>query len=192
MLKALYSLPSPSSTVPSVSTPSTSHTNSLMRASRAVSDFSISAIGSVELDEFGEQFRHLRERNHVRAIAQRAIGIGMRLYENTVGAGHHCAARQYGSEFALPARLVSAAARQLNRMRGIENYRHAKRFHDWNGPHICDQIVVAERCAAFGNHQLASTRFRGLFDDLAHFCGREELPFLDVHDFSGLDGSVDQ
>src|SRR5438309_531549 len=177
MLNVLYSLPSPSSTVPSVSTPSTSHTNSLTRASRAASDFSISAIGSVELDEFGEQFRHFRERNHVRAIAQRAIGIGMRLYEKAIRAGHHCAARQHGSEFPLAARLVSGPSRQLNRMRGVENYRHAKRFHDWNGPHIRDQIVVAERCAAFGNHQLASARFGGLFDDLAHFCGREELPF---------------
>src|SRR2546421_1392845 len=191
MLKALYSLPSPSSTVPSVSTPSTSHTSNLTRASRAASDFSISAVGGVELDEFGEQFRHLRERNHVRAIAQCTIRIGMGFYENTVGASHDCAARQHWSELALAARFVSAASRQLNRMRGIENHGDAERFHDWNGAHIRDQVVVAERCAALGDHELATAGLGGLFDDLSHFCGRKKLAFLDVHDFSGLDGGVD-
>src|SRR5438309_802249 len=192
MLKALYSLPSPNSTVPSVSTPSTSHTNSLTRASRAASGFSISAAGSVELDEFGQQFRHLRERNHVRPIAQGAIWFGMRLYENAIGAGYNGAARQHRSELALAARLVSAASWQLNRMRGVEDHRDAKGFHDWNGPHVGNQIVVTESGPTLGDHELASAGLGGLFDDLSHFCGRKELTFLDVHDFSGLDGGVDQ
>src|SRR6266446_2349388 len=101
MLKALYSLPSPSSTVPSVSTPSTSHTRSLTRASRAASDFSILAVRSVELDKFGEQLRHLGKGNHVGAIAQGSVGIRVRFNEDSIGAGRNRAARQHRSEFAL-------------------------------------------------------------------------------------------
>src|SRR2546425_2368547 len=110
MLNVLYSLPSPSSTVPSVSTPSTSHTNNLTRASRAASDFSISAVGSVELDQVREQFRHFSEWNHIGAITQGAIRIGVRFNEDSISPGHDRAARQHRSEFALAAGLVAPAA----------------------------------------------------------------------------------
>src|SRR5580765_493869 len=99
MLNVLYSLPSPISTVPSVSTPSTSHTSNLTRASLAASDFSISTVGSVQLHQFRQQFRHFSQRNHIRSITERPVRIRMRFNEDAIRARDHRATRQHRSKF---------------------------------------------------------------------------------------------
>src|ERR1051325_7910030 len=57
-----------------------------------------------DLQEVLQQRRHFCERNHVRAIAQRAVGLRMGFDEHAVRSRGERAAREHGRELALAAR----------------------------------------------------------------------------------------
>src|SRR5262245_58978866 len=118
MPKNLNSLPSPMRIVPSVSTPSTSHNKSLTRARLANSELfaRISAVDGAESDEVREQVCHVSQRDHIRAVAERAIWIRVRFDEEAVRARNHGATRQHRRKLALAGRFVAATPRQLDGM----------------------------------------------------------------------------
>ena len=72
--------------------------------------FHFSSNGFSHLEEALEQPRHLRERNHVRAIAHGLVRFGVRLDEKTVRASRERAARQQRGELALAGRAIAARA----------------------------------------------------------------------------------
>ena len=146
----------------------------------------------MDFEEGFEEIGHVRERNHVRAVAQGAVGLRMGLEENSVCAGSQSAAGQDGSEFALAAGFVATAAGQLHGMGGVEDHREAEGFHDGNRTHVGDEIVVAEGGAAFGYEQSFCAGAFGFVHDLAHFVRRKELALFDVDDFAGGDGGGDE
>ncbi len=74
----------------------------------------------------------------------------MRLNEYAIRAGRQGRACQHRRKFALARRLVAAAAGKLHRVCGVEDHRATGALHDRNRAHVCDEIVVAERCAALG------------------------------------------
>ena len=77
-------------------------------------------------------------------------------------------------------------------MRGIKNHRAAGLFHDRDGAHVRDEIVVAKRRAAFGEQYFFAAAAPGFVHDATDFAGREELAFFDVHNFAGVHGGFDQ
>ncbi len=116
----------------------------------------------------------------------------MRLDEQAVRADRQRRAREHRRKFALARRLVAAAAGQLHGMRRVKNNRKAERLHDRNRAHVGDEIVVAERRAAFGQENLFCAGHFCFFRDAPHFVRRKELAFFQVHDFSGRDGGFNQ
>ena len=94
-------------------------------------------------DELFDESREFAERKHVRAVAERAVRIGMRLAENRVAPAGHGGAGQIGNHFALAAGRGSS--RQLNAMRRVEDDGRSETLHDGNRPHIVHQPPVAER-----------------------------------------------
>ena len=82
---------------------------------------------------------------------------------------------------ALPAGAGAQRARHLHRVRGVEHHRAAGVAHDREGPHVRDQVVVAERRAPLAHHDALVARRLGFGDHLAHVPRGQELAFLDVH-----------
>src|SRR6185369_4223937 len=128
---------------------------------------------------------HLRERDHIRPVAEGFIGGGVGFDEQAVGADGQGSAGEDRGEFALAGRLVAAAAGQLDGVRGIENDRAAKRFQNRDGAHVGDEVVVAEGGAAFGDEDFFGAGFAGFFDNLAHLARGKKLAFLDIDDLAG-------
>src|ERR1043166_9158107 len=113
-------------------------------------DLILLASGFADLDHAGQQFGHLLQRNHVRAVAQGLFGVGMGFDEQAIGRRCHRASRQDRSELALAAGLIAARPRQLDRMRGVEDNRVPELTQDGNRAHVRDEVVVAKRRAALG------------------------------------------
>src|SRR5262249_4990395 len=80
--------------------------------------------------------RHFAQWHHVWAVAQCPIRVWMGFDKNPIRSSRYRAPRQHGSKFALTARLSAPSARQLHRMRGVENHRKSKSTHDGDGAHI--------------------------------------------------------
>src|SRR5206468_7783703 len=73
------------------------------------------------------------------------------------------------------------SARELHRMRGVEYHGTTGLAHDREGAHVRNQVVVAERGAAFAHEDVVfSARLARLFHHVLHFGRRQELALLDV------------
>ena len=69
----------------------------------------------------------------------------MDFHEEAIDSGAGCRAGQGFDEFTLAIGFGSPATRQLHTMGGVEDHRIAEAPKDREGPHIDDEIVVAER-----------------------------------------------
>ena len=66
-------------------------------------------------------------------------------------------------------------------MRGVEYHGTTGLAHDREGAHVRNQVVVAERGAAFAHEDVVfSARLARLFHHVLHFGRRQELALLDV------------
>ena len=74
----------------------------------------------------------------------------------------------------------------------IEDHRIAETAHDGKRTHVDDQIVVAEGRSTLRHDNPVVAGILHLLDGIPHFRRRQELAFLDVHDFAGLCGSDQQ
>src|SRR6185295_11521507 len=109
----------------------------------------------------------------------------MDFHKEAVNSDAGCSASQRLDEFTLAAGLGSPATRQLYAMSGIEDHRIAETSKDWKGPHIDDEIVVAERRPPFGQDDPLVSSLLHFFHRIAHFLWGEELALLHVHHFTG-------
>ena len=116
----------------------------------------------------------------------------MRLDEEAVRAGGEGAAGQQRCEFPLANRAVAARPRLLHRVRGVEDHRAARLLEHGDGAHVRHEVVVAEGRAALGDEQLFAAHQFGLLHHAAHLLRREELAFLQVHNFFGGHRRLDQ
>src|SRR5262245_45216272 len=87
---------------------------------------------------------------------------------------------------------MTQPARQLQRMRHIKNYGHAKLAHDRKRAHIDNQIVITKTRAAFSEQQLLTTHFASFVDDVARVLRCEKLTFLNVDGLTRSRGGDDQ
>src|SRR5207302_4564342 len=95
-------------------------------------------------------------------------------------------AREYGNEFTLPAGGGALPARELHRVRSVENHRAAGVAHDGKRAHVGDEVAIAEGEAALAHQDVVlAARFARLVHHVPHFLRREELPLLDVHGLAG-------
>src|SRR5688572_6414656 len=77
-------------------------------------------------------------------------------------------------------------------MRHIEHNGAAKALHDWKRSEIHNKVVVAERRAAFREHESSASGLARLINDVLHFPRCEKLALLDVDDPPGFRGRNDQ
>jgi len=77
-------------------------------------------------------------------------------------------------------------------MRGVKNDREAGTLHQRNRTHVSDEIVVAERRAAFRKQDFSRTRAPGFFRPPAPFRLKIGMALLQIDDPSGYGGSFNQ
>src|SRR5438132_7518190 len=99
----------------------------------------------------------------------------MDLHEKAIDSGTGCCAGQGPDEFTLTAGFGSPTARQLHTMGGVEDHRIAEAPKDREGPHINDEIIVAERRSSFGQDNPPVSGLRQFLYRFAHFLRGEEL-----------------
>src|ERR1044072_8263130 len=87
---------------------------------------------------------------------------------------------------------MTQPARQLQRMRHIKNYEHAKLAHDRKRAHVDDQIVITKTRAAFRQHELLTTNFPRFMEYVARVLRCEKLAFLYVDGLPRFGGGDDQ
>ena len=84
------------------------------------------------------------QRDHVRPIGKRFVGIRVDLHEESVDTRSGRGASQRFDKFPLAVGFGPPPSRQLNTMGRIEDDRIPEVPHNWEGPHIHDKIVVAK------------------------------------------------
>ncbi len=72
---------------------------------------------------------------------------------------------------ALAAGAVAGAARELDRVGGVEHHRVAELAHDRESAHVHHEVVVAERRAALGEEQGVVAGGHDLVDHVLHVAG---------------------
>ncbi|OAV72733.1 hypothetical protein Barb7_03057 [Bacteroidales bacterium Barb7] len=116
----------------------------------------------------------------------------MRFDEETVGTygdgGFGDGFNQFGETAADACRLVGL----LQGVGGIHDNRIAELLHLRNAAEINDQVRIAESCSPLGQHDVVVSRIRHLLRSKPHGGGRDELPFLDVHNLARAGGSKQQ
>ena len=135
---------------------------------------------------------HVGEGNHVGTIAERGVRIWVGLEEQSIRARRHGATREHRRKFALATGLVAATARELHRMRCVEEHGPPGPAQQRNRPHVGDEVVVAEGRTPFGQEELAAAGLRGLPGHLFHLSGGKELSLFKVHNPAGADGGSNQ
>ena len=110
----------------------------------------------------------------------------MGFHEQSGDAAGDGSARQHRHELPLPAAAGALPPGQLHRVCRIEYHRTAGVAHDYQRTHVGNQVVVAERGAAFADHDVVlSTGGACFVNHVHHVTGREKLPLLDVDGFAG-------
>src|SRR3989442_1145298 len=110
----------------------------------------------VDREQLVEQARQHVDPQHVRpvrerpAVGQRAVGVFVHLHEERVDAERHRGAREGRDVLALATRAVPRPARQLHRVRGVEDDRVAELAHVGQAAHIDHEVVIAERRPPLG------------------------------------------
>src|SRR4029078_9123861 len=100
-----------------------------------------------------------------------------------VDATRNSCTRERFDVLGLSARCMPQPARQLQRMRYIKNYGHAKFAHDRKRAHVDHQIVITKTRAAFRQHELFTNGLASLVEVFARVLRREKLSFLYVDGF---------
>ena len=117
----------------------------------------------------------------------------MGFHEEPGDTSRHRGTRQHGHEFTLPSARCALPAGQLHRVGRVEHHRATGVAHDGQRAHIGNQIVVAERDAAFAHHDVVrTTRLTRLVDHVFHVTGREKLPLLDIDRLAGACHGVNE
>src|SRR5689334_18496953 len=179
---------------PSVITPSTSiPTRRMERAVPASSVNGMSASTPGEMPELDQPVHELVEDtqwNHVRAVAWRVVGIGMRFHEKPVRTGGHGCFREWRNEFAGSAtRAAGALSRLLHAMRCVkDNGSITSSSHPRERAHVDNEVAIAEERAALGDGHFRVVRRAlcllsrtYLLNGAAHSFGVHPLALLDVH-----------
>ena len=138
-----------------------------------------SSIRAQNSEHLGQHPVELVERQHVRPVARRAVGVGVDLDEQRVDADGRGGPGEVGrTRGGRPTRSPSPPG-MLDAVGGVEDDRVAELAHLGQRAEVDDEVVVAERRAALGEHdagrQPASSSFA---DDVAHVPGARNWPFL--------------
>src|SRR6185503_12605615 len=112
--------------------------------------------------------------------------------KHRIDATRNSCTRERFDVFRLSTRCMTQPARQLQRMRHVKNYRHAKLAHDWKRAHVDHQIVITKTRAPFREQKLLTPNLARFIDDVARVLRREKLAFLDVDRLPGSRRSDDQ
>lgn len=96
------------------------------------------------------------------------------------------------NKLALPPGRTSCTARQLDRMRRIEDDRHPDLAQHDERTHVRNQVLVAKAGPAFGDQHLGASHRARLFHHVLHLPGREELALLEVRGLAGCRDGDDE
>src|SRR5262249_19670187 len=102
-------------------------------------------------EQVSDQVFHLREWNLIRPVAERDIGIGVDLHEESLTPGCHCCFSQGRHILPLAAGYGSTAASKLHAVCSIKYNRNAFALNHGDRAEIDDQIVVTECGTTLGN-----------------------------------------
>ena len=125
-----------------------------------------------------DQRRQFVETEHVRAVAEGPVGLGMRLEKYAIATAGDCGPGQKRNH--LPLSACGVASRQLHTVRRVEDHRRSQILHCGNCPHVVDQPAVAKRRAPFGQQYPRIAECFAFADDVHHVFGGRELRLLDV------------
>jgi hypothetical protein len=148
--------------------------------------------GGVDARELAKQGFELVEAQCVGRVAPGARGVLVDLHEHGVhargdaGRGHRLDVLGQAEGDAV------TGAGQLQAVRHVEDDRVAEGAQHGEGPHVHDQVVVAEAHAALGDQNRGVARGRDLGHGVAHVGGRQKLPLLDVDYPAGTCGGHEQ
>src|SRR5688500_12997892 len=146
----------------------------------------------------------LGQRQHVRSVARRVVGIGMGFEEEPVRAGRNGGARERGDVLAGSAAGASVShAGTLDAVRAVEDDRRAARLTEAReATHVHDEVPVPEERSSFGDSYSGGARAdvrivvpvpgswltvplasdtADFLHGAAHPFGMHPLPLLDVH-----------
>jgi hypothetical protein len=113
-------------------------------------------------------------------------------HEQSVNAGCDTRSRQMRNIFRLTAGPLTLSAGELQTMRYIEHHWTAETLHDGKTSEIHHEIVVAKGSTTFGEQYTITAGLTDFLNDILHFPWGEELPFLHVHDLTGLRSCEEQ
>src|ERR1019366_1541842 len=92
------------------------------------------------------------QRESVRPVGKRPLGIIMNFHKDAIRSRRDPRAGQGLNELGLATAPLSLSAGELERVGDIEENGNFKLLHDRQAPHVHDQVVVPETCAAL-RHQ---------------------------------------
>ena len=134
----------------------------------------------VNANELVEQSGKPVECERVLPVALGLRRVLVHFHEHAVDACRHARRRHRIDEFRLAARHTVAGSRQLQAVRHVVDDRMAQRPQDREGPHVDDEVVVAESEPALGDDHARVSARGDLLDRVPHVERREELALLDV------------
>ena len=98
------------------------------------------------------------EGDHVGTVAQGLVRPGMRLQKDAVAAAGDRRPRQVRHHPPVPVAAVAASSWHLYAVSGVKDHRAAQILHPRDGPHVADQLAIAEGGAPLGQQQPAIAR----------------------------------
>src|SRR6266446_528553 len=105
----------------------------------------------------------------------------MDLHENCINAASNSRAREWFDVLRQSSRCMAQTTRQLQRMRDVENDRHAETAHNRKRSHIDNQVVVAEAHASLSQHQSLAPGVLRFLNNVPGVLRRKELALFDVY-----------
>src|SRR5262249_14458172 len=133
------------------------------------------------LDQATQQRSKITEGNHIRSIARRTVGIGVRFAKQSINAERHRSSGKRFDHRAVAARRTAEAAWFLYAVCSVENDGHAKRLHLWNRLEIVDEPAIAKKRASFTEQDVLTSGAGQLIDHVFHIARRHELALLYMH-----------
>jgi hypothetical protein len=130
--------------------------------------------------------------NHIGAVAEGFVGARMGFEEDAVAAARHRRLRQIRDHAPLTAGSIAQGRWLLYAVGGVKDHRATEFLHHRNGPHVVDELAVAERAAALREQQVAIAGLGHFTDHVFHVPGRHELAFFHVDRSPGARGSEQQ
>src|SRR5690606_26634370 len=141
--------------------------------------------GMSNLEDTVEDSGKLVQRNHIRAVARGAIGVGVGFKEESVNSHRHGGSGQRFDHFPAATRCRAEAARFLDTMGGIENNRGSQLTHDHQGTEIVDKAPITKKSTSLTEQQILAVSPTQFCHDMAHVTRSHELSLLHVDGSSG-------